>query len=212
MGVPRFWLIAGPNGAGKTTVVQSDPFHGLLPPVHRLNADEQTLRQLRRRGYPGFHDVPGEVLFEEFSEASEAVFREVTDKLGHGEAVCVETVLSTSKYQPVVERTLALGGYFALVYVTVRSPDISIARVAQRVRQGGHDVPTDKVRARWHRSLEFLPWFAARASVTWVFDNSDSDPENPPRLIAQGIDGRVRVLDPEAILEVTRALSGLPAL
>ena len=212
MDVPRLWLIAGPNGAGKTTVVQSDLFRDLIPPVHQLNADEQTLQRLHRLGFAGFRDVSADVLFQEFSAASGSVFSEVTDGIKRGEAVCVETVLSTGKYQPVVEQTLALGGYFALVYVAVRSPDISLERIARRVAQGGHDVPADKVVARWHRSLEFLPWFAGRASVLWVFDNSDSDPDNPPRLIAHGIEGCVRVLEPAAIPEVTGALASLPAL
>ncbi len=210
MPAPRFWLIAGPNGAGKSTLVRGEPLRDLLPVIHPLNADDWTLHSLQQRGYDSFRDAPPAVLVRTFVEASDAVFGEVVARLEKGEAVCVETVLSTDKYCPVVNQVAAAGGYFALVYVALRSPALAAERVANRVRAGGHDVPTDKIHARWHRSLEWLAWFAAKTSVFWVFDNSDATPDLPPLLIAHGVAGRARVLEPDAIPEITRALSGLP--
>jgi predicted ABC-type ATPase len=151
-------------------------------------------------------------LLDAFIEASDAVFGEVVARLKRGEAVCVETVLSTDKYCPVVNQVAAAGGYFALIYVALRSPQLAAERVANRVRAGGHDVPADKITARWHRSFEWLPWFAARASVFWVFDNSDATPELPPLLIARGVEGKIQVLKPDAIPEITHALGSLPRL
>lgn len=46
----------------------------------------------------------------------------------------------------------------------------------QRVLDGGHDVPEDKIHDRWHRSMGNLPWFAARADRLIVADNSGSEP------------------------------------
>jgi len=210
MPAPRFWLIAGPNGAGKSTFVRGQPLQDLLPVIHPLNADDRTLQVLQQRGYGSFQEAPPAALREAFIEASNAVFGEVVARLERGEAVCVETVLSTDKYCPVVNQVAASGGYFALVYVALRSPELAAERVANRVRAGGHDVPADKIRVRWRRSLEWLPWFAARASVFWVFDNSDARPDLPPDLIAHGVDGQIRLLEPAAIPEITHALRRLP--
>lgn len=209
MSNPELWLIAGPNGAGKTTAVQRGPLRRLIPDLRPLNADDRTFRLLRQAGYAGFHDAPQSVLVKTFVHASELTHAEVCEAVAMGHPVCVETVLSTDKYRPLVESVTGQDGIFNLIYVAVRSPEISLARISQRVREGGHDVPADKVVARWHRSLEFLPWFARRASALWVYDNSDSDPGSSPRLIVHGIEGRVRVLEPGAIPDVTRALAEL---
>lgn len=210
MPAPRFWLIAGPNGAGKSTLVRGKPLHDLVPPVHSLNTDDRTLLSLQQRGYMSFQAAPPTVLVEAFAEASDAVFGEIVALLEEGKAVCVETVLSTDKYCPVVNQVTAAGGYFALVYVALRSPGLAAERVAGRVRAGGHDVPAGKIQARWRRSLEWLPWFAARASAFWVFDNSDATPDMPPLLIAYGVEGRIQLLAPDAIPEITHALRNLP--
>lgn len=61
---------------------------------------------------------------------------------------------------------------FRLVYITTKHADINVGRVAQRVRLGGHDVPQDKIRERWVRSMDNLPWFAARADRVVIADNS----------------------------------------
>lgn len=59
-----------------------------------------------------------------------------------------------------------------LIYVVVASPDLNVARVADRVEEGGHDVPEAAVRARRERSLAAFPWFAARATRGAVLDNT----------------------------------------
>ena len=110
MPAPRFWLIAGPNGAGKSTLVRGEPLRDLLPVIHPLNADDWTLHSLQQRGYDSFRDAPPAVLVRTFVEASDAVFGEVVARLEKGEAVCVETVLSTDKYCPVVNQVAAAGG------------------------------------------------------------------------------------------------------
>lgn len=97
-----------------------------------------------------------------------------------------------------------------LIYVTVVSPEVACQRVARRVRAGGHDVPVEKVQARWHRSLSNLARFAARGWAFWVFDNSDERPEVPPRLVATGRLGVVEILDPSAGNALLSSLSTLP--
>ena len=206
----ELWLIAGPNGAGKTTLSQRGPFSKTLNECVFLNADDQTLQQIRQLGFDGFHDVPTAVLEANFRMAADTVFDELVERLNGGQAVCIETVLSTEKFKPVVEELRNSGGHFAMIYVGLRSPEVSAERIAKRVRQGGHDVPADRIAARWKRSIELLPWFAERANELFVYDNSSSD-RNRHVLIATGDEGRITFHDRNAIPEITNALAHLEA-
>ncbi|OAI55092.1 hypothetical protein AYO44_02835 [Planctomycetaceae bacterium SCGC AG-212-F19] len=210
MAAPELWIVAGPNGAGKTTCVQKDPIAGLLPNVVFLNPDDRTLLKLRSTGYQGFADAPVAVQTRLFIESADEVYRELETMLTQGRAVGVETVLSSNKYVPLVDDVRARGGFVGLIYITLASPAIARERVAARVRRGGHGVPNEKIALRWQRSLDTLPWFAARASAFWVIDNSDSDPNMPPPLIASGKAGKLAFLADQSFPELRLALATLP--
>jgi predicted ABC-type ATPase len=81
--------------------------------------------------------------------------------------------------------------------------------VRRRAGEGGHDVPPEKIKARWHRSLAQLPWFAAHASAFWVFDNSDENPVIAPLLAARGAESHVNFIAPAAPAWVRTALAPL---
>jgi predicted ABC-type ATPase len=74
------------------------------------------------------------------------------------------------------------GFQFNLAYVSVFPPELSPARVSERVIKGGHAVAWDKAIARYHRSHQELVWFAEQADVFMIFDNSADD--GVPVLIA----------------------------
>jgi predicted ABC-type ATPase len=207
---PEFWIIAGPNGAGKTTLVQARPIRDLLPQVRFLNPDDHARALLMQRGHRGFGDAPAPALQQAFLDAANAVEHALQTALRRGEAVGVETVLSSGKYRSLVELVREQGGFVGLIYVALASPELACARVTRRVQAGGHDVPAEKVRARWQRSLTNLPWFAAHASAFWVFDNSDESPEVPPRLMAAGQSGTLAFLESSAGDALRTSLSSLP--
>lgn len=207
MSAPELWLIAGPNGAGKTTLVKA----GAVPPhVRTLNPDALTLEMLRQQGFKSFAEAPAGVLAKTNIAAAEATFTDLERRLANGEPGCVETVLSTDKYKPLVESVLGRGGAFSLIYVALRSPALSQRRVAGRVKLGGHDVPADKLEQRWQRSVALLPWFASRATHFWVFDNSDSVENQPPVLLANGGRGLLAMFRVEANPVVAQSLEGSP--
>jgi predicted ABC-type ATPase len=191
---PTLWIVAGPNGAGKTTCTQRHPITTLLPGVRFLNPDDLSREKLLRQGYSGFADAPDDVRRSAFLESADEVFDELSRSISAGEAVGVETVLSTDKYRTVVEAVRQAGGFVGLIYVALESAALACQRVAARVRRGGHDVPVDKVEARWERSLDNLAWFARQATAFWIFDNSDSNLSLPMLLAARGRFGAVEFL------------------
>lgn len=194
---PTLWIVAGPNGAGKTTSTQREPISALLAGVRFLNPDDLSREKLLRQGFSGFADAPDEIRLRAFLESADEVFDELTLAVAAGESVGVETVLSTDKYRTVIESVRKAGGFVGLIYVALESPDLACQRVAARVRRGGHDVPADKIEARWERSLDNLASFASQASAFWVFDNSDSDHTQPAHLVARGKFGRLEFLAEE---------------
>ena len=208
MPTPEFWIVAGPNGAGKTTLVQAEPIRTILPHVTFLNPDDVAKQHLAALGVRSFSDAPEATLQEAFVVAADDVFARLNRVLEAGGATGVETVLSSDKYKPVVEVVRDRAGFLGLIYVWLESPELACARVARRMSRGGHDVRREKIISRWHRSLDNLPWFLKRVSRFWIYDNSNSDPEVPPKLVAVGGDGQLEFLSsvvPAAIERVLRS-------
>jgi predicted ABC-type ATPase len=80
--------------------------------------------------------------------------------------------------------------------VTLRSPKLAVKRVKQRFEAGGHDVPEDKIRERWVRSLANLLTFLPMADSFTVWDNStDATTEEPPILLIDKENKGIQVYD-----------------
>jgi predicted ABC-type ATPase len=192
---PVFLIIAGPNGSGKSSSYQDTQIEESGRTIWIVNPDLLTLR---------IHEV--EALAVE--EANEAAVRRIEAWLEKSmdvhKSVGVETVLSTPKYRRLVTKAKSLGFLIWLVYVVLDSPDRNVERVRVRVRKGGHDVPEEKVRARYTRSLEQLPWFLDQADAAWIYDNSG----NEPKRIGEKSDGVV-TLDESALPVVVAAVRSI---
>jgi predicted ABC-type ATPase len=209
MARPELWLIAGPNGSGKTTLAQREPINDLIPGIRLVNPDDLTLRRLKSLGIQGFENAPPDVLQESFLWGAAEAEADIRRSVEICNPICVETVLSTKKYSPIISYVEQHGGFFGLIYVVLSSPELCIQRVANRVKDGGHDVPAEKIRSRWQRSLELLPHFASRATAFWVFDNSDARSELPPELIAYGFGGRLAFARSSESLPIQTALQSI---
>ena len=86
-----------------------------------------------------------------------------------------ETVMSSPDKVLLLEQSRQIGYRNYLYFVATNNPNINIARVKQRVQNGGHDVPTNKIIARYARSLDLL-WPAIQATDrAYIFDNSGSE-------------------------------------
>ncbi|MSR64630.1 MAG: Zeta toxin family protein [Verrucomicrobiae bacterium] len=140
---PTIYVIAGCNGAGKTTFARE-----FLPKevkcLRFLNADEIA------RGLSPFAPEAGSF------KAGRLLLREVRECISHRETFALESTLSGKTYIRLFRRARQLGYEIELHYLWLSSPVQAIARVRQRVQQGGHHVPAVDIRRRFRRSLAHL--------------------------------------------------------
>jgi len=93
-----------------------------------------------------------------------------------------ETVFSHPSNLDIMRDAVAAGYKVYLYFVSTESPEINVFRVAYRVKQKGHDVPEDKIRERYYRSLSLMREAASISYQAFFFDNSNN--ESPFRLVA----------------------------
>jgi predicted ABC-type ATPase len=161
---PIVVALAGPNGAGKTTF-----YHAHLQPagLRLVNADILA-RELHIDSYEGARiasAIRTELILQRESFVFETVFSDpVGDKLAF------------------LEHAASQGYTVLLCFIGISSAARSEQRVAMRTSQGGHDVPTEKLRSRFPRTLANLRIALRKLQHVWVFDNDDLS--HPFRLTA----------------------------
>lgn len=120
----------------------------------------------------------------------------------------METTLSGRTHRGLLEDASARGLATAMLYFSVRSPDICLERIARRVAEGGHDVPELIVRRRFERSLANLSLYLTLCDLWRVYEASGPR----PRLAIEGRRDTIRFSDPEIVAATHPALARLPAL
>ena len=188
---PVFLIVAGPNGSGKSSAYQDTDIEAFGRSVWIINPDLLAVR---------IQTVEGLQLAEANLEAVRRIETWLEASIEAHQTVGVETVLSTPKYRRLVERAKRLGFQLRFIYVLLDSPERNVERVRLRVRKGGHNVPEEKVRERYARSLDQMPWFLEQADEAWLYDNSGAT----PRLIGKKQAGVV-TLDPNALPAIVEA-------
>jgi predicted ABC-type ATPase len=170
---PVLILLAGPNGAGKTTFFEHYLGHLGLPYV---NADRMALAL--RAADP---TAPGDVIDRRaFAETEKLRAAMVEARM----SFCTETVFSdpVGAKLTLLARARTEGFAVFLVFIGLQNPALSVARVKQRVEHGGHDVPDEKLQARFPRTLANLRAAIPVVDEAFVLDNSSWDA--PYRVVA----------------------------
>ena len=152
---PVIVAIAGPNGAGKTTFFHS---HLRGAGLHFVNADG-IARELGVSAY-------------EAAEIADSLRRELVRQR---ESFVFETVFSDPAGEKLafLGEAIAAGYNVVLCFIGISGPETSEERVALRVSQGGHDVPSAKLVARFPRTMANLKAAIQTLPVVLVFDNDD---------------------------------------
>ncbi|MEZ4457852.1 MAG: zeta toxin family protein [Gemmatimonadales bacterium] len=190
---PLVVVVAGPNGAGKSTAAPS-----LLQEA--LSVSEFVNADAIAAGLSAFR--PESVAF-----AAGRLMLARIRALGMARAdFAFETTLASRSFAPRLTRLREAGYRLHLAFLSLPNPDLAVARVAERVRAGGHDVSEFVIRRRFVAGLRNLFSLYLELADTWqVFDNSAL---SAPRLIATKMSGEeTRLTDPEAwktLLEVSR--------
>jgi predicted ABC-type ATPase len=158
---PLVVVIAGPNGAGKSTLAPNI-LRGPFGVEEFVNAD------VIARGLSGFHPERAAIA------AGRLMLSRLAELANQQVDFAFETTLSTRSFAPLISGWKLSGYRFALVYVWVPASDVSVARVATRVEEGGHDVPAETIRRRYDRSLSNLfELYLPLADFWQVMDNTE---------------------------------------
>ena len=167
--LPKLYIIAGCNGAGKTTASFT-----ILPEVldckEFINADEIA------KGLSPFQ--PESVAMQ----AGRIMLARMDELLQKGETFAFETTLATKSYKQKIEWAQANGYEVTLLFFWLDSPNMAKKRVAQRVAEGGHSIPSQTIERRYHNGIANLfAIYIDMVDICYIFDNSEGRKE----LIAQ---------------------------
>ena len=167
--LPKLYIIAGCNGAGKTTASFT-----ILPEVlgckEFINADEIA------KGLSPFQ--PESVAMQ----AGRIMLARMDELLQKGETFAFETTLATKSYKQKIELAQANGYEVTLLFFWLDSPNIAKKRVAQRVAEGGHNIPLETIERRYYNGIANLfTIYIDMVNICYIFDNSEGRKE----LIAQ---------------------------
>ncbi|MEO0981349.1 MAG: zeta toxin family protein [Pseudomonadota bacterium] len=164
---PTLFLIAGPNGAGKTTFYETALRPRIAAPF--INADEIQREELK--------DPSVEAAYR-----AAAIAAERREKLlAAGESFVTETVFSHPSKLELLKAARGAGFRLIVFHLHVASADLAVARVLERIEEGGHPVPEDKVRERHARNQELIRAAVRFADHGAVYDSSALNA--PPRLL-----------------------------
>lgn len=154
---PMMLVFAGPNGSGKSTI-------------------------------KGYFEIVGQYTNADDVVAATAMSNEdaavYVDKMRYAaienrQDFTFETVLSSNYKLDILEKAKAEGYFIKCVFVLTVDPSVNVARVAARVATGGHDVPEERIRSRYTKSLANIRRLLEICDILHVYDNT----EEPVRII-----------------------------
>jgi predicted ABC-type ATPase len=175
----ELYIIAGPNGAGKTTFARE-----FLPNYadckNFVNAD------LIAQGMAPFSPETAAL------RAGRTMLGEIRSFAARRVSFAFETTLSGRSHLTLLGKLKAEGYDIHFFFLWLKSVDLALSRVKERVSRGGHDVPEPVIRRRFDRSMQnFLLHYRPLARVWTLFDNSGEI----PNVIAFERDETIRIID-----------------
>ncbi|OIO35857.1 MAG: hypothetical protein AUJ74_04630 [Candidatus Omnitrophica bacterium CG1_02_44_16] len=175
----NIYIIAGPNGSGKTTFAKK-----FLPDyakcLHFVNAD------LIASGLSPFSPQIAAM------KAGRLVLEQLHDLTNKDVDFAFETTLSGKTYINFLKKIKQRGYRLHLFFLWIPNTELALARIKDRVAEGGHNVSANDVRRRFARSIHnFFQFYRSLLDSWMLFDNSGL----VPKLIAEEKDGHADILD-----------------
>jgi len=162
--MPEIIVIAGPNGAGKSTLAPAllrDTLHVL----EYVNAD--TIAE----GLSAF--APEDASFD----AGRVMLGRLRELAAEKKSFAFETTLASRFYAGWLKELKEVSGYrVSVVFLWLRDVEFAIARVAARVKLGGHSIPEDTIRRRFDRGAKNFFELYLPVADSWRFFNAGTTP------------------------------------
>lgn len=153
------YIIAGCNGAGKTTASYT-----ILPDIWQcsefVNADEIA------KGISPFN--PESVAIE----AGRLMLSRIDTLINLEVSFSIESTLATKSYKNLIQKVQAKGYKVKLLFFWLDTPQTAIDRVAQRVSEGGHNIPSEIIVRRYHAGINNLFSIYMDNVDYWVIANN----------------------------------------
>lgn len=177
--MPRLFIIAGCNGSGKTTASYS-----MLPEMLEcsqfVNSDEFA------KSLAPFDPDSASV------SAGRYMLLKIKYLFDRNADFCIESTLATRSLLRMVREAKANGYFVTLIYFWLKSPELAIARVKDRVAAGGHNTPEPIIRRRYLMGLSYFFDEYVPECDRWILaDNS----EPPFTIIAEGNHSMAHIKD-----------------
>ena len=161
--MPNMYIISGCNGSGKTTASYT-----LLPEMLEcsqfVNSDEFA------KSLSPFNPSEASV------SASRYMLQKIYYLLENHLDFCVETTLATRSLLGIINEAKSRGYSITILYFWLKSPEMAIQRVRNRVAAGGHNIPEDVVRRRYYMGLNYFFETYAHICERWMLIDNSTDP------------------------------------
>jgi predicted ABC-type ATPase len=194
------WFVAGINGAGKSTVAKNTLLLTLMGVRSVINPDLIAREIAQTRGIDYALANLSAAIMTQSMVFNEAVLSDVP-------VIAMETVLSTTKYTPILDIASQRGFEVGLIYVSVRNVELTLKRIETRTAAGLHNVSEATVRRRWAKTLENCAAWAPRVDRLIVLANNNSEGRVVPVARKVSKASPVEIMDREELPELTELLS-----
>ncbi len=168
--MPNLYIISGCNGAGKTTASYT-----ILPEL--FNCREFVNADIIAAGLSPFN--PESVALE----AGQIMLQRIQELMKSGVDFAFETTLSTKSYISYINKAKEKGYEITLLYIWLPSVQQAFERVAERVENGGHNIPKHVIERRYHRGINNLIHLYIPICDNWIIVNNN---EAATQVIANG--------------------------
>ena len=158
---PKLIIVAGPNGSGKTSVTSKILKHEWIEGCTYINPDN-----IAEDTFGDWNN------YENVIKAANLAAEMRESCLKDQKSLIFETVLSVYDKINYIQRAKEAGFFIRLFFVGTDSPAINASRIAQRVMEGGHDVPITKIISRYSKSIANCCVASTIVDRAYVYDNS----------------------------------------
>ncbi len=155
---PTMYIVAGPNGAGKSTIYNKIIKN--ITPAPFINADLIQKNELRNDALEAAYD------------AAKIAEKRRQNMIAERKDFVFESTFSHPSKIDLIDEAKKVGFKIITFHVNVKDASLSVLRVAERVKEGGHNVPEDKIIKRFHRNQYYIKQAVLKSDKAYIYDNS----------------------------------------